>query len=157
MEPRERHCCYLHYLQAKLGAELPYGRAAGLLQELLPGSRRSHYDDTRNRTLVLGKEIEKELCDELDRPRALMELLSKPGVVRSATDDSSRFSRGGSKGGVAAVKCLGLSAISTDHKQLALSMIRREVNCCLRYECPHKRDPLVQLYDGLRQQLDTTC
>jgi hypothetical protein len=63
----------LHHLQAKLSAELPYGRAAALLQELLPEMGGLTAMTTRNRTLAVGKEIERELCEEVDHPRASSE------------------------------------------------------------------------------------
>ncbi len=59
----------LHHLQAKFSAELPYGRAAELLQELLPETGGLTTMTNRNRTLAVGKEIERELCDEVDHPR----------------------------------------------------------------------------------------
>jgi hypothetical protein len=59
----------LHHLQAKLATELPYGRVAGLLRELLPETGGLNSMTCLNLTLAVGQEIEKELCDEVEHPK----------------------------------------------------------------------------------------
>lgn len=108
-----------------MSAELPYGRAAELLQMLLPEMGGLTAMTNRNRTLAVGKEIERELCDEVNHPRESPEpaqhltvgidgAFVKADAVRSVSDDNSRSSQGESKDSVGAAKCLRSSAISTD-------------------------------------------
>jgi hypothetical protein len=58
----------LEHLQAKLAADLPYRKAAALLREILPVSERLTAATIRNRTLAVGKRIEAELSEEIDKP-----------------------------------------------------------------------------------------
>jgi hypothetical protein len=50
--------------QAKLAADLPYARAAALLQELLPNKGGLNAMTTRSRTVAIGTALEAELCEE---------------------------------------------------------------------------------------------
>jgi hypothetical protein len=54
--------CHLH---AELSAELPYSRAAAIMQKFLPATGGLSAMTTRNRTLVVGKRME----GEVDCPR----------------------------------------------------------------------------------------
>jgi hypothetical protein len=58
----------LCHLQAELAAELPYARAAAILQKFLPATGGLSAMTTRNRTLVVGKRIERELVGEVEAP-----------------------------------------------------------------------------------------
>lgn len=63
----------LCHLQAELSAELPYARAAAILRKLLPTTGGLSAMTTRNRTLVVGKRIERELVGEVDCPTPVAE------------------------------------------------------------------------------------
>jgi hypothetical protein len=58
----------LGHLQAELAAELPYARAAAILQKFVPSTGGLSAVTTRNRTLVVGKRIERELIGEVEAP-----------------------------------------------------------------------------------------
>jgi hypothetical protein len=58
----------LRSLQAKMAAELPYARAAALLQELLPNTGGLNAMTTRSRTEAIGAALEAELCQEIEHP-----------------------------------------------------------------------------------------
>jgi len=49
----------LRYLTAKMGALLPFGKAADLLDELLPVSAKTSVNTVRNRTMRVGKRLRK--------------------------------------------------------------------------------------------------
>ena len=59
---RDRVSPELRYLQAKFAAQLPYRQAADLLRELLPESGGLNHATTRNRTLAVGRSLDRELC-----------------------------------------------------------------------------------------------
>jgi hypothetical protein len=61
----------LGHLQAELAAELPYARAAAILRKLLPPTGGLSAVTTRNRTLVVGKRIERELMGEVEAPKPI--------------------------------------------------------------------------------------
>ena len=69
----ERVLPELCHLQAELSAELPYSRAAAILQKFLPATGGLSAMTTRNRTLVVGKRIEGELVGEVDCPTPVAE------------------------------------------------------------------------------------
>ena len=56
------------HLQAELAAELPYARASAILEKLVPSTGGLSAVTTRNRTLVVGKRIERELIGEVEAP-----------------------------------------------------------------------------------------
>jgi hypothetical protein len=59
----------LRHLQAKLGALMPYRRAADVLDTFLPPLSSFHYSTTRNRLLHVGQAIEDELQDCIEHER----------------------------------------------------------------------------------------
>jgi hypothetical protein len=63
----------LGHLQAELAAEPPYSRAAAILQKFLPSTGGLSAVTTRNRTLVVGKRIERELIIEVEAPVPIAE------------------------------------------------------------------------------------
>jgi hypothetical protein len=69
----ERVLPELCHLQSELSAELPYSRAAAILQKLLPATGGLSAMTTRNRTLVVGTRIERELVGEVDCPTPVAE------------------------------------------------------------------------------------
>ena len=66
---RDRVSPELRYLQAKFAAQLPYRQAADLLRELLPESGGLNHATTRNRTLAVGRSLDRELCREIEHPQ----------------------------------------------------------------------------------------
>ena len=66
---RDRVSPELRYLQAKFAAQLPYRKAAGMLRELLPESGGLNHATTRNRTLAVGRSLDRELCREIEHPQ----------------------------------------------------------------------------------------
>ena len=56
-------------MQAKFAAQLPYRQAADLLRELLPASGGLNHATTRNRTLAVGRSLDRELCREIEHPQ----------------------------------------------------------------------------------------
>ncbi len=69
----ERVLPELCHLQAELSAELPYSRAAAILQKFLPATGGLSAVTTRNRTHVVGRRIEAELDGEIHRPTPVAE------------------------------------------------------------------------------------
>jgi hypothetical protein len=59
----------LRHLQARLGALMPYRRAADVLDTFLPPLSSFHYSTTRNRLLHIGQAIEDELQDGIEHER----------------------------------------------------------------------------------------
>jgi hypothetical protein len=83
----------LRHLQAQLAAQLPYRQAAALLEELLPETGGLNYSTTRNRTLAVGKRIEKEIRGEIDHPTGRVETPELGGEAFAVVRDLDPYAK----------------------------------------------------------------
>lgn len=56
-------------LQIKPAVEVPYRKARGDTTRALPDTGGLSHETNRNRTLAVGKRIDKGICDEIDHPQ----------------------------------------------------------------------------------------
>ena len=85
----------LLYLTSKLAALMPFGKVAVFLDEVLPTSTKTHASPVRNRTLRVGKRLERHQ-DTLDAARtrapagAVVLLTVRVHVLNDTLEDAFR-------------------------------------------------------------------